>query len=315
MEDKTCDQTLRSDQSSVKPRTLVKMKIFNKNQRRSAKLSTVPSRLRNERLKDTMTGMSSEKNVNADKQLTMRVVNHIQKLIESGALKAGDKIAPEREFATQLKISRASLRAGIGYLAAMGVLNVRHGVGTFVAEGEPASHTFSMHLLSVLHGFTPNQMFEARLILESSLAALAAERGGDEHFAVMSEEVTEMYATFDEPQDYLIHDVRFHRAIAEAAGNPILAVLMETVATAVYDERRRTVEQSLDLRQSAEMHRAIYRAIRTRDAAAARKTMEQHLRLAQSAQGSERTARPRVNKGLRKTSTEGIQRVQESNSR
>jgi GntR family transcriptional regulator, transcriptional repressor for pyruvate dehydrogenase complex len=56
----------------------------------------------------------------ADKQLTMRVVGHIQKLIETGVLKAGNKIPPEREFAAQLKISRASLRAGIGYLAAMG---------------------------------------------------------------------------------------------------------------------------------------------------------------------------------------------------
>ena len=222
-----------------------------------------------------------------DKQLTMRVVSHIQKLIETDVLKAGNKIPPEREFAAQLKISRASLRAGIGYLAAMGVLNVRHGVGTFVAEEAPAVRSFSVHLLSALRGFKPKQMFEARLLLEGGLAAMAAERGGDLHFATMAEEVTEMYATFDDPQEYLIHDVRFHRAIAEAAGNPILTVLMETVVSAMYDDRRRTVEQSSDLRQSADMHRTIYRAIRARDMVAARKAMEQHLRLAESAQVSE----------------------------
>jgi GntR family transcriptional repressor for pyruvate dehydrogenase complex len=121
---------------------------------------------------------------------------------------------------------------------------------------------------------------------------MAAERGGDLHFARMSEEVTEMYATFDDPQEYLIHDVRFHRAIAEAAGNPILTVLMETVVSAMYDDRRRTVEQSSDLRQSADMHRTIYRAIRERDAVAARKAMEQHLRLAESAQISEPGTQP-----------------------
>ena len=69
--------------------------------------------------------MTTETNGAADKQLTMKVVSHIQKLIETGVLKAGNKIPPEREFANQLKISRASLRAGIGYLAAMGVLKVR----------------------------------------------------------------------------------------------------------------------------------------------------------------------------------------------
>jgi GntR family transcriptional regulator, transcriptional repressor for pyruvate dehydrogenase complex len=259
------------------------------------------------------TDMPQKRNVTSDKQLTMRVVNHIQKLIETGALKTGDKIAAEREFAAQLKISRASLRAGIGYLAAMGLLKVRHGVGTFVAEAEPASHAFPLHLLSILHGFQPKQMFEARLILEGSLAALAAERGGDEHFTILSEEVAEMYATFDEPQEYLIHDVRFHRAIAEAAGNPILAVLMETVATAIYDERRKTVEQSVDLRRSAEMHRAIYRAIRARDPIAARKTMEQHLRRAESELESELADRPKNRTRQQRRSADGIQQGKESN--
>jgi GntR family transcriptional repressor for pyruvate dehydrogenase complex len=258
--------------------------------------------------------MPQKRSAKSDTQLTMRVVNHIQKLIETGALKAGDKIAPEREFAAQLKISRASLRAGIGYLAAMGLLKVRHGVGTFVAAAGPASHSFPLHLLSFLHGFQPKQMFEARLILEGSLAALAAERGGDEHFAMLSEEVAEMYATFEEPQEYLIHDVRFHRAIAEAAGNPILAVLMETVATAFYDERRRTVEGSLNLRQSAEMHRAIYRAIRARDAVAARKTMEQHLRRAESDRESELAGRVKKRVRPQRRSVDGTQHGKEVNA-
>jgi GntR family transcriptional repressor for pyruvate dehydrogenase complex len=130
-------------------------------------------------------------------------------------------------------------------------------------------------------------MFEARLILESHLAAMAAERGREEHFTALAEEVTEMYATFHEPQEYLIHDMRFHRTIAEASGNPILAVLMETIMAALYDERRKTVERSRDLKQSAEIHREIYRAIRSRNAREARAVMERHLKLAETAQVSE----------------------------
>ena len=52
-----------------------------------------------------------------DTHRTMHVVNHIRTLIENGSLRPGDKIPPEREFALQLKVSRASLRTGIGYLA------------------------------------------------------------------------------------------------------------------------------------------------------------------------------------------------------
>jgi GntR family transcriptional repressor for pyruvate dehydrogenase complex len=131
-------------------------------------------------------------------------------------------------------------------------------------------------------------MFEARIILECNLSALAAERGKDEHHAALAEEVAEMFAALASPADYLIHDVLFHRIIAQASGNPILAAIMETVTSSMYDKRRKTVERATDLRESAEMHREIYRAIRARNPLEARRLMEEHLRLAQTAQGAER---------------------------
>ena len=223
-----------------------------------------------------------------DTHRAMQVVNHIRSLIENGTLQPGDKIPPEREFAQSLKISRASLRTGIGYLAAMGVMKVRHGVGTFVADGPAEFGKGSMSLMSALHGFQSWQMFEARLILESHLAALAAERGKEEHHTALAEEVAEIFASVDSPADFLIHDVLFHRILSQASGNPILAALMETITSALYDKRRKTVERSTDLRESAEMHRRLYRAIRARDPIEARKLMEQHLRMAQTAQEMER---------------------------
>jgi GntR family transcriptional repressor for pyruvate dehydrogenase complex len=228
-----------------------------------------------------------------DTHRTMHVVNHIRTLIENGTLQPGDKIPPEREFARTLKISRASLRAGIGFLAAMGVMNVRHGVGTFVADGPPEFGKGSMSFMKALHGFQSWQMFEARIILEGSLAALAAERGKEEHHAALAEEIAEMFAAMENPADYLIHDVLFHRVVSQASGNPILAALMETVTSTMYDKRRRTVERAIDLRESAQMHRELYRAIRARDAVEARRLMEKHLRMAQTAQGMERPSERR----------------------
>ena len=219
---------------------------------------------------------------------TMQVVNHIRSLLEKGALQPGDKIPPEREFARELQISRASLRTGIGYLAAMGVMKIKHGVGTFVSDGPPELGRSSLSLMGALHGFQSWQMFEARIILESNLAALAAERGKEEHQVALAEEVAEMFASLNSPGEYLIHDVLFHRIIAQASGNPILAAIMETVTSSMYDKRRRTVERALDLRESAEMHREIYRAIRSRKPQEARRLMEKHLQMAQAAQGMER---------------------------
>jgi GntR family transcriptional repressor for pyruvate dehydrogenase complex len=226
----------------------------------------------------------------ADTDRTMQVVNHIRTLLESGALQPGDRIPPEREFALALKISRASLRTGLGHLVAMGVMKVRHGVGTFVADGPAEFSKAALSLMGALHGFQSWQMFEARLIIESSLAALAAERGKEEHHAALAEEVAEMYATADTQAEFLRHDVLFHRIIAQASGNPILAALMETITSAMYEKRRRTVERADYLRTMAEMHREIYHAIRAHNPAEARSLMEHHLRMAESAEDMERPA-------------------------
>ena len=235
----------------------------------------------------------------------MHVVNHIRSLIENGTVQPGDKIPPEREFARSLKVSRASLRTGIGYLAAMGVMKVRHGVGTFVADGPPEFGRSSLSLMGALHGFQSWQMFETRIVLESHVAALAAERGKEEHHAALADEVAEMFAAMNNPSEYLIHDLLFHRIVSQASGNPILAAFIETIASAVYDTRRlglktgapndrssslgwKTVERSTDMRESAEMHRKIYRAIRAHKPQEAHDLMEQHLRMAQAAQEPER---------------------------
>jgi GntR family transcriptional regulator, transcriptional repressor for pyruvate dehydrogenase complex len=229
--------------------------------------------------------------------LVDQVIEYIRKALENRDLQPGDQLPPERELAQQLNVSRSTLRSGIGYLAAMGVLRIRHGVGTFVADGPPEIGRLSLDIIGALHGFQSWQMFEARDLLESDLASLAAERGQEHDFVAMAEEVAMMYATCDDPAEYLIHDALFHRAIARASGNPILAALMETVVTALYDARRGSVENAVNLKESAEAHREIYRAIRQRNAPQAKKLMQQHLKRAQAAQLSEEAASTSVSEG------------------
>jgi len=183
----------------------------------------------------------------------------------------------------------------------MGVMNVRHGVGTFVSDGPPEFGRASLSFMGALHGFQSWQLFEARIILEGNLAVLAAERGKEEHHAALAEEVAEMFAAMESPADYLIHDVLFHRIVSQASGNPILAALMETVTSSMYDKRRKTVERAIDLRESAQMHRELYRAIRARDAMEARRLMEEHLHMAQAAQGMERPVERKSLSGAART--------------
>ena len=85
---------------------------------------------------------------------TGQVVAHVRDLIERGALKPGDRLPAERDLATQIGVSRPTIRAGLRTLAAMGVVRSRHGSGTYIPDGPPALNTDALSLLAALHGFT-----------------------------------------------------------------------------------------------------------------------------------------------------------------
>jgi GntR family transcriptional repressor for pyruvate dehydrogenase complex len=220
---------------------------------------------------------------------TEEVIFQLREMIHRGELRPGDRLPPERDLAKLLGVSRPTLRDGIRSLAAVGVLQARRGAGTFVvkAEGSPMLDSNPLRLMASLHGFTPDEMFEARKSLEMAIAGLAAERATGDQLATMSEEIAEMFAALDDPEQFLVHDMRFHQTVAAASGNRILTSLMNMVATILFDVRRKTVKRAKDLKESAEMHRAIYRAIRKRNVEAASEAMRDHLMLAQRAQASE----------------------------
>jgi GntR family transcriptional repressor for pyruvate dehydrogenase complex len=217
------------------------------------------------------------------------LVAQLREMIHRGELRPGDRLPPERDLAKLLGVSRPTLRAAIRSLAAVGVLQSKQGAGTFVVEsdGPPALDSAPLRMMASLHGFKTSEMFEARRSLEMAIAALAAERATGEQLATMAEEIAGMFASLDDPEQFLVHDMRFHQMVAASSGNRILTALMNMVATVLFDVRRKTVNRARDLKESAEMHRQIYRAIRERDADAARNAMRDHLMLAQRAQESE----------------------------
>ena len=223
----------------------------------------------------------------ADGLATELVIVHVRGVILRGELRPGEQLPPERELARRIGVSRPSVRAGLRSLAAKGVLVTRRGAGTFVADGPPVLDSEPLSFLAALHGFTRHEMFEARRVLEVGVAGLAAEQSTGDTLVAISDEVTGMFASLDEPQAFLVHDIRFHRAVAAASSNPILASLVEMVSAIFYEQRRRTAERGSNLRETAEMHRQIYQAIRARDRARAESAMCEHLLSAEQAQDSE----------------------------
>jgi GntR family transcriptional repressor for pyruvate dehydrogenase complex len=218
------------------------------------------------------------------------ILAQVRALVARGDLRPGDRLPPERDLALQLGVSRPSVRAALRSLVAMGLLVARRGSGTYVTDGPPALVSEPLALLAALHGFTLDEIFEARRSLESLLAGMAAERATGEHLVEMAEEIANMYASLGDPRQFLLHDIGFHKAIARASGSPVLATVAEMVSAMHYERRRETIGRARDLEQRAGEHRRIFAAIRKGSADEARRTMAEHILHAQETFAAEERA-------------------------
>jgi len=215
------------------------------------------------------------------------VVRHVRELVVRGRFRPGQRLPTERELVREIGVSRTSVRAGLQALAAKGLLVIRHGSGTFVADGPPILDSEPLSVLAALHGFTRAQMFEARRTLEVSIARMAAERWTATQLTAISDAVSAMFATSEDPQAFLVEDIRFHAAVGAASGNPILASVVEMISALFYEQRRQTADRRRDLRPVADAHWQVYLAIRDREAGRAAQLMGDHLVDAEKAQQAE----------------------------
>jgi GntR family transcriptional repressor for pyruvate dehydrogenase complex len=230
------------------------------------------------------------------------VVAHVRTLIDRGMLGPGARLPAERQLARQVGVSRPTVRAGLRTLAALGVVRSRRGSGTYIPDGPPTLGVEALTFVAALHKFTADDVYEARRILEVGAAGLAAERATPEQLATLADEVAGLFASMTERQVFLVHDINFHRGMAAASGNPIVAAFVEMVSALYYERRRATAERAVDrdLHAAADAHRRIYQAVRARDVERARKTMNEHLMEARAYQMREDASlavRPRARRG------------------
>jgi GntR family transcriptional repressor for pyruvate dehydrogenase complex len=206
-----------------------------------------------------------------------RVVEALERQLSIGIVKPGQRVPSERDLAGELGVNRADVRKGIRFLRAIGVVETRSGSGTFVTSQPPNLELEALTLFAPLQSFNQRESWAARRLLEVGLVGLAAKNASGDDFAMIAEEVTEMYASLDDRSAYLRHDIRFHHALGIAAKNPVLSTLSDMVSAMLYDVRRETAVRTQDLRQSVEMHRKIYNAVRSRREEEAKAAMSEHL--------------------------------------
>lgn len=211
------------------------------------------------------------------------VVNGIKRMILSGELHPGERLPVEKELAETLGVSRGSLREGVRALSILGVLNTRQGDGTYVTALDLSRLLAPMGFVVDLQGDGQARHVHAiRRLLECEAARLAAPVITEDALAEaekLLDEARELLETRPDEHERIIEiDIAFHRIIAEHTGNPVLAGMIEALASRTVRERLwRSLRQESADRRTHEEHLAILRALRARDSDVARIRMANHL--------------------------------------
>jgi len=205
------------------------------------------------------------------------IASRLRTLIAARHLEPGDRLPSERELAQQLGVSRTSIRQAIAALRSIGLVDVRHGDGTYLMR--PAEEIVSTMAIEMLHVEADHPMvWEAREALEVHAARLAATRRTRDDLAAMHNSLAAMAHAIDCGGDGADADAALHRAIVRATHNPMLEQLFGSIADAV--DRTSAASLSIPGRppESLRAHRAIVEAIGDADPDRSASEMTSHLR-------------------------------------
>jgi GntR family transcriptional regulator, transcriptional repressor for pyruvate dehydrogenase complex len=165
------------------------------------------------------------------------VIHQLRIVIESGQIKPGGKLPPERELSRMLNVSRPSLREALRALNLLGILENRVGSGTYLSTPSDKWTLEPFNLLFTLSKERLNDIFEVRKSLEGTVAGLAAERRSDEDLEDIKNKLNLMEDSLEDDVEYAKKEVEFHRAIIEASKNLIIADMMERLYSLLQETR------------------------------------------------------------------------------
>ncbi|MET7512576.1 FadR/GntR family transcriptional regulator [Streptomyces sp. NPDC005480] len=208
-------------------------------------------------------------------RLYEQVLDRLRAYVAEGGLRAGDRLPPERDLAARLGVSRASVKQAITVLEVQGLVEARHGGGTYLMrdslDAEPVERMVERRrrLPDVL---------EAREALETKLAELAAERRTDEDLAALRSALDRMAADIEDGGHGVEGDRLFHAAVTAAAHSALLAEFMRSIADQVTESRTESLRQPRRPARSLAQHRAILEAIEMGRPAQAAAAMRRHVR-------------------------------------
>jgi GntR family transcriptional repressor for pyruvate dehydrogenase complex len=211
-------------------------------------------------------------------RLYEQIVQQIEESVLNGSLKPGDQLPAERDLAQRLGVSRTAVREAVKALREKGLVEAYSGRGTFITDGttHAARQSFDL-MVKIGQQEGSGHLAELRLILEPGIAAIAAVRVEEEHLAAMREAVAVMDLAQKDPEAYIEADLDFHLALAEAAANPLILSLIDSIVGLLREQRMKIFNVDGGPERGQIHHKRILEAMERRDPEMARVAMAAHL--------------------------------------
>lgn len=234
-----------------------------------------------------------------------RVLAFLREQLLTGRLKAGDRLLPERELAVRLGVSRPVLREVLRALAAIGVVEIRHGHGSVVREPDMAEMGDLFTLMLAQRADVIDDIMEARIAIERHAVRLGCVRATAGDFARLDEALKQIRSTMSDAVAGGGADFEFHRRLVEAAHSPTLSSLYAAISRLLkrsHMERRTRITDIAGIETYlVDHHRLILAALVERDADKADALLAQHFaigsdfqRLAAAADSKFQTPAPSI---------------------
>lgn len=208
--------------------------------------------------------------------ITEQVVQYFKENINSGNWKVGEKIPSESQLTEILGVSRASVRTAIRQLVGLGILESKHGKGTYLLDDHTDELTGSDMKITADDCKDIEKVLEFRRIVESEACYLAAEHTSPELVERLQKYLDDMVKSVGNKDGFVESDIMFHEEISKAADN----MLLEKSLLKVFEETKKSHDQMNEIfgyKDGIYYHQLILKAIENGDAKKARKLMRDHL--------------------------------------
>lgn len=212
-----------------------------------------------------------------------QIAREIRMYVEREGLRPGDRIGTEHGLSREFGVSRPTLREGLRRLAGSHLIRVQKGRagGVFVDNtpnvgiGRHVSESIAAML--ECESVTLCELVEARMFLEVPLAGLAAEHADETTIATLIGAIDDARGREASGEEFRMADARFHRAIAQTAGNDLLLTFTSWILDVLQPSLVEHLGSAIDGTAVVEQHLAIVRAIRRHQRSAAERAMRQHI--------------------------------------